>query len=94
MSGHVTPRASELFAVAAFQQAEVALFDGARQVTEWRPYDVVANAGVESSKWLDACEIALRTPDGSWVRWPVDGAVRPGDVVMPPPLSSWFEGSA
>lgn len=89
MSTHLTEAGAKAIAEAAFQRAEIALFDRERQVTEWQPYDVETNPGVTSPERLTCPTIRLRTADGTWVQWAMETLVLEGDTVSPPPPSSW-----
>lgn len=94
MSTHLTGKGSEGMAFAVFEQAEIALFDGQRQVTEWQPYDVRENTAITVPEQLADAVVELRTPDGTWGRWPARTLVLPGDTLAPPPPSEWFVSDA
>lgn len=87
---HLTPAGSEMIASAAFTQAEIALFDGGEQVTQWEPYDITTNTAVRAPRRLHSGSVHLRTPDGTWAEWPANVVLDEGDTLGPPPPSKWF----
>lgn len=86
----LTPAGSEAIALAAFANAEVALFDGPDQVTPWEPYDPAVNTPVTAPRRLGQASVSLRTPGGTWMSVPANSIVEAGDTVALPPPSGWF----
>jgi hypothetical protein len=70
---------------------EIALFDGERQVTEWRPYDAAANTPVHAPEPLtEAALVVRRARDGVRLfRVGTWRLVRAGEPVQLPDPSGW-----
>lgn len=86
--GRSCPHCDTEYILELFEQAEIALFDGNRQVTDWQPYDVETNTAVRTPEPITSPTLQVRTHVGS-LRFATWSTAFAGDPVQLPHPSTW-----